>query len=101
MASVSKIAGLGTTAAAAYAGIRNANARLAGAAETISRAGTPAADTVTISDAARAARGPEGDLVSALTDLTLAPQRSAAAVAVLRTLDEVSEDLLRSVGRRD
>jgi hypothetical protein len=97
---VSRIAGLGTTAAAAYAGIRNANARLSGAAETISRAGTPAADTVTISAAARAGRASEGDLVSALTDLTAAPHQSAAAVAVLRTLDQVSEDLLDSVGGR-
>ena len=97
---MSKIDGLGTAAASAYAGIRNANQRVAGAAATIAQTSLPSADTVTISDASRAAAQPQGDLVSALTDLRLAPKQTAASVAVLRTLDEISEELLRSVGER-
>jgi hypothetical protein len=96
---VSKIDGLGAAAASAYAGIRNANARLARSADTISRAALPSPDTVTISPEARAASG-QDDLVSALTDLRLAPQQSKASVAVLRTLDEMSEELLNTVGEK-
>jgi hypothetical protein len=97
---VSKIDGLGAAAASAYAGIQKANERLAGSAATISRALLPSTDTVTISEAARAAQSSEADLVSSLTDLTLAPQQTAASVAVLRTVDEVTDDLLRTVGER-
>jgi hypothetical protein len=97
---VSKIEGLGAAAASAYAGIRNANARLAASAATIAQASLPSADTVTISDAARAAGTPGGDLVGALTELRLAPQQTAASVAVLRTFDELSKDLLRTFGER-
>ena len=97
---MSKIDGLGSAAASAYAGIRKANERLAASAATIAQSSVPAADTVTISDAARTARSPEGDLVGALTDLTLAPHQTEASVAVLRTIDEVTEDLLRTFGER-
>ncbi len=100
MTSVSKIDGLGAAAASAYAGIRSANARLAGSADTISRAAFPSPDTVTISDEARAAASGPDDLVTALTDLRLAPKQTAASVAVLRTLDEMAEDLLSTVGDR-
>jgi hypothetical protein len=95
---MSRIDGIGTAAASAYAGIRDANSRVAGAATTIAKASS--ADTVTISDAARAASGSQGDLVSALTDLRLAPKQTAASVAVLRTLDEVSEEILRTFSER-
>jgi hypothetical protein len=97
---MSRIDGIGTAAASAYAGIRDAGSRLAGSAATIAKTSLPAADTVTISDAARAAGGSQGDLVSALTELRLAPKQTAASVAVLPTIDEMSEDLLRTFGER-
>jgi hypothetical protein len=97
---MSRIDGIGAAAASAYAEIRDAGSRLAGSAATIASASLPAADTVTISDAARAAGGSQGDLVSALTELSLAPKQTAASVAVLRTIDEMSEELLRTFGER-
>ena len=89
-----RIDGIGAAAASAYAGIRDANSRLAGSAATIATA-AHRSDTVTLSDEARADSGAQPDLASALTDLRLAPQQAKASVAVLRTLDEMSEELLR------
>jgi hypothetical protein len=55
-------------------------------------------DTVAVSDAARqapSAGSGAGNLASAMVDLRVAKYQAAASVAVLRTANDVSRDVLR------
>ncbi|HVU03655.1 MAG TPA: hypothetical protein VHE30_17975 [Polyangiaceae bacterium] len=89
--------GLSSAAEYAVSGLRDASDRADRAAEDVATAGF-AADTVTVSDAARAGAG--ADDVRGLVDLRMARYQFAAQVAVLRTVDEMSEDALSIVRRR-
>ena len=87
---------LSTAAASAISGIRRASDEMDQAADAVASSGAAASDTVTISAAARAGQGT--DTVSALVDMRMARYATAADVSVLRTVDEVSSDLLGIVG---
>jgi hypothetical protein len=89
---------LSTAAASAISGIRRASDQMDQAAETVAASGVAASDTVTISADAKAGQGT--DAVSALVDMRMARYAAAADVSVLRTVDEVSSDILGIVGRR-
>lgn len=90
-------ASLSTAAASAISGIRRASDQMDQAAETVAASGVAASDTVTISAGAKAGQGT--DEVSALVDMRMARYNAAADVSVLRTVDEVSSDILGIVGR--
>ena len=102
MACVSGPSSASTSASsAAIAGIRNASDKMDQAAATVARAGFEAEDTVSVSDGARSApkSGTEtGQIASAMVDMRVAKYQQAASVAVLRTNDDMTKDLL-SLGR--
>ncbi|HEX4338404.1 MAG TPA: hypothetical protein VH062_21005 [Polyangiaceae bacterium] len=84
------------------AGIRSASDKLAASANTVVSAGLQAQDTVSVSDAARQAAsggGAPASITNALVDLRVARYQSAASIAVLRTGDEMTNDLL-TLGKR-
>lgn len=90
--------GLPYASAAAIAGLKNASDQLDRSADTMVASGAGESDTVTLSAGAKAAPGP--DEVGALVDMRMARYNAAAQVSVLRTVDEVSSDLLGIVGRK-
>jgi flagellar basal body rod protein FlgF len=83
---------LSTASASALSGLRSASDRVDQDASTVAVAGARASDTVNISAAARA--GDRMDDVSALVDMRIARYQFAAQVKVLRTVDEMSQDVL-------
>ncbi len=84
----------------AIAGIRNASDKLDQAAADVARAGFQTEDRASLSDAARAPRdsaagGTEtGRLAGAMVDMRVAKYQQAASIAVLRTSDEMTKDVL-------
>lgn len=82
---------LSSAAASAISGLGAASAKIDRAAATVAAAGARASDTVEISDAAR--KGGGMDDVKALVDMRMARYELAAEVRVLRTVDEMSDDL--------
>jgi hypothetical protein len=85
-----------SASAAARLGIRRAQDKLLRAAETLSTPGGAA--TLELSTQGRALAQ---DLPSSLVDLMSARHEMAANVAVLRTEDEVSRDLLELTRRKE
>lgn len=90
--------GLPSAAASAVSGLRRASEQIDRAAVTVAEAGIALSDTVSISSGAR--EDPAPDAVSALIDMRMARYNAAAQVAVLRTVDEVSSDVLGIIGRK-
>jgi len=90
-----------SAASSALSGIRAASDRLDKSAATVVSAGLEKADTVSLSAESRqAATSGTGtsSIVSGLVDLRVARYQNAASVAVLRSADEMTNDLL-SLGR--
>jgi hypothetical protein len=96
-----------SASASALTSLRGASNRLDSAAATISATGAiENNDTVSLSTAARNAgqHGNEGgneggDFPQAVVDLRVARYQASASIAVLRTVDAVSRDLLDIVRR--
>jgi flagellar hook protein FlgE len=90
-------------ATSALSGIRAASERLdTAAANVVSEMTGQGADTVSLSAESRAAAGgPErsGDIVQSMTDLRIAKYQNAASIAVLRTSDEMTQELVK-LGKR-
>jgi len=85
-------------AASAVSGIRQAMDRMDAAAGLVADAGGSGSDAVTLSGEAPAPSA--SDELKPLVDIRMARYAVAAQVSVLRTVDEVSEDVLGIVGRR-
>jgi hypothetical protein len=82
----------------ALAGIRAASLKLDASAAAVASASLPQGDTVSISAASRSASAggaDAGGIASAMVDLRVARYQNAASVAVLRTADDATRDLLR------
>jgi hypothetical protein len=97
------VSGLTSANGAAIAGIRNASDKLDQAAANVARAGFEAEDSVSVSDGARAASRPDtqtGEIATAMVDMRVAKYQQAASVAVLRTSDEMTTDLLTLGGAK-
>jgi hypothetical protein len=92
-----------SASASALSGIRAASDRLnAGAASLISQMTKQNGDTVSVSAEGRAAvgsGGDTGDIAQSVVDLRMAKYQNAASITVLRTADEMTQDLV-NLGRR-
>jgi hypothetical protein len=96
------IQGVPSASASAVSGIRAASDRLAGAANLISAMTRQSSDTVAVSAEGRAALGSgsdTGDIAQGVVDVRMAKYQNAASIAVFRTADEMTRDLV-NLGRR-
>jgi hypothetical protein len=97
------IQGVSSASASAVSGIRAASDRLGtGAANLISEMTRQSSDTVSVSAEGRAALGSgndTGDVAQSMVDLRMAKYQNAASIAVFRTADEMTRDLV-DLGKR-
>jgi hypothetical protein len=87
----------------ALGGISAASKRLDASAAKLVSEGLERGDTVSLSEAARQASTGGGEvrsIASAMVDLRIAKYQSAASVAVLRTADDMTRDVLSIAGKR-
>jgi flagellar basal body rod protein FlgC len=96
------IQGVSSASASAVSGIRAASERLeTGAANLISEMTRQTSDTVSVSAEGRAALGSGSDtgVAQSMVDLRMAKYQNAASIAVFRTADEMTRDLV-DLGKR-
>ena len=88
--------------ASALSGINAASRKLDASAAKLVTQGLEQGDTVSLSEASRRASaegGEVGTIASAMVDLRVAKYQNAASVAVLRTSDDMTRDVLSIAGR--
>jgi hypothetical protein len=93
---MSAIGAIPSVASSGLSGIQQASARVDKAASEVASASLAGSDTVSISDAARnGGSSATPSIEGALGDLRIAKYQNAASIAVLKTGDQMTQDLLK------